>query len=86
VKFAFPGDNDTANDEKEDKMAQERSRHAQEPAEGSDEDVGAAGAERAGETDKDAEGPQPSQHTHEPAEGSEEDVEERGAEEAGENA
>jgi hypothetical protein len=41
VKFAFPGDNDTADDEKEDKMTQERSRHTQEPAEGSDEDVGA---------------------------------------------
>jgi hypothetical protein len=67
-------------------MSDERPQHTQEPAEGSDEDVGAAGAERAGETDKDAEGPQPSEHTEEPAEGSEEDVEARGAEEAGDNA
>ena len=85
MKFGFPGDNNTADDEKEDRMAEERPQHTQEPAEGSDEDVGAAGAERAGETDKDAEGPQPSQHTEEPAEGSEEDVEKRGAEEAGDN-
>ncbi|MDQ3286249.1 MAG: hypothetical protein M3P92_11240 [Actinomycetota bacterium] len=67
-------------------MSEERPQHTQEPAEGSDEVVGAAGAERAGETDKEAEGSQPSQHTQEPAEGSEEAVEERGAEEAGENA
>lgn len=67
-------------------MSEERPRHTQEPAEGSDEDVGAAGAERAGETDKDAEGPQPSQHPQEPAEGSEEDVEVHGAEEASDNA
>jgi hypothetical protein len=67
-------------------MTEERSRHTQEPAEGSDEDVGAAGAEQAGETDKGAEGPQPSEHTQEPAEGSEEDIEERGAEEAKDNA
>lgn len=66
-------------------MTEERPRHTQEPAEGSDEDVGAAGAERAGETDKNAEGPQPSRHPQEPAEGSKEDVEERGAEEAGDN-
>ncbi len=65
-------------------MAEERPRHTQEPAEGSDE--GVAGAERAGETDKAAEGPQPSQHSQEPAEGSEEDVEKRGAEEARDNA
>jgi hypothetical protein len=75
----------TADDKKEDRMAEERPRHTQEPAEGSDEDVGAAGAERAGETDKGAEGPQPAQHSQEPAEGSEEDVEKRGAEEARDN-
>jgi hypothetical protein len=85
VKFGFLGDNDTTDDEKEVRMVEERPRHTQEPAEGSVEDVDAAGAERAGETDKDAEGPQPSQHTQEPAEGSEENVEERGAEEAGDN-
>ena len=67
-------------------MAEERPQHTQEPAEGSDEDVEAAGAERAGETDKDAEGSQPAQHSQEPAEGSEEDVEKRGAEEAGDHA
>jgi hypothetical protein len=67
-------------------MAEERPQHTQEPAEGSDEDVGAAGAERARETDKGAEGAQPAQHSQEPAEGSDEDVEERGAEEAKNNA
>jgi hypothetical protein len=66
-------------------MAEERPRHTQEPAEGSDEDIGAAGAERAGKTDKNAEGPQPAQHSQEPAEGSEVDVEKRGAEEAKDN-
>jgi hypothetical protein len=76
----------TADDKKEYRMTEERPQHTQEPAEGSDEDVGAAGAERAGETDKNAEGTQPSQHTQEPAEGSDEDVEERGAEEAGDDA
>ena len=67
-------------------MAEERPQHTQEPAEGSDEDVEAAGAERAGETDKDAEGAQPSKHPDEPAEGGEEEVEARGAEKAGDNA
>jgi hypothetical protein len=67
-------------------MAEERPQHTQEPAEGSDEDVEAAGAERAGETDKDVEGSQPAQHPQEPAEGSEEDVEKRGAEKAGDKA
>ena len=85
MKFGFPEDNDTADDMKQDSMAKERPRYTQEPAEGSDEDVGAAGAEQAGETDKDAEGPQPSQHAQEPIEGSAENVEERGAEEAGDN-
>ena len=67
-------------------MTEEGPQHTQEPAEGSEEDVSAAGAERAGETDKDAEGPQPSQHTQEPTEGSEEDVEAGGAEEAEDDA
>ena len=67
-------------------MTEKRPQHTQEPAEGSDENVGAAGAERAGETDKDAEGAQPSRHPEEPAEGSEADVEARGAEKAGDNA
>jgi hypothetical protein len=37
---------------KEDKMSEERPQHPQEPAEGSDEDVEAAGAERAGKPTK----------------------------------
>jgi hypothetical protein len=76
----------TADDKKEDRMAEERPQHTQEPAEGSDEDIGAAGAKQARETDKGAEGAQPAQHSQEPAEGSDEDVEERGAEEARDNA
>lgn len=86
MEFGLPGDNYTADDEKENSMTEERPQHTQKPAEGSDEDVGAAGAERAGETDKDAEGAQPSQHPEEPAEGSEADVEAGGAEEAGDEA
>ncbi len=67
---------------KEGKMSEERAQHPQEPAEGSDEDVEASGAERAGETDKATEGPLPSQHPEEPAEGSEEDVNAAGADRA----
>jgi hypothetical protein len=66
-------------------MTEERAQHSQEPAEGSDEDVRAAGTERAGETDKDAEGARPSRHPQEPAEGGEEDVEARGAERSEDN-
>ena len=63
-------------------MTEERAEHPQEPAEGSQEDVeapGAEGSEKEGEgTTEDA--PKPGQHPQEPAEGSEEDVEEaRGA-------
>ncbi len=86
MELGFPGDIYTTDDKKEDNMTEERPQHTEEPAEGSDEDVDAAGAERAGETDKNAEEPQPSQHSQEPAEGSKEDVEARGAEEAGDNA
>ncbi len=64
-------------------MSEERTQHTQEPAEGADEDVKAKGAERAGETEKDAEGASPSQHTTEPAEGSDDAVDARGAERAG---
>jgi hypothetical protein len=66
-------------------MSEERTpqHHPQEPAEGGDEDVEAAGAQRAGETDKAAEGTGPSVHPEEPAEGSEEDVQAPGAEKAG---
>ncbi len=67
-------------------MSEERAQHPQEPAEGSDEDVQAAGAERAGDTDKDTdEGPRPSRHPEEPAEGSEEDVDATGAQRAEDN-
>jgi hypothetical protein len=66
-------------------MSEERTphQHPQEPAEGGDEDVEAAGAQRAGETDKTTEGTGPSGHPEEPAEGSEEDVQAPGAEKAG---
>jgi hypothetical protein len=66
-------------------MSEERTQHPQEPAEGSDEDVEAPGAERVRDTDKDAEGAQPSQHPVEPAEGSEEDIDAAGAERAGDS-
>jgi hypothetical protein len=66
-------------------MNEERVQHPQEPAGGSDEDVEAPGAERAGETNKDAEGAQPSQHPVDPAEGSEEDIGAAGAERVGDN-
>jgi hypothetical protein len=61
-------------------MSEKRSQHPQEPAEGSDEAVEAAGAELAGKNDEGAEGPRPSRHPEEPAEGGEEDVEAPGAE------
>jgi len=63
-------------------MSEERPQHTREPAEGSDEDVEAAGAQRAGETDKGAQRAQQSPHTEEPTEGSEEDVDTPGAEQA----
>ena len=66
-------------------MNEERVQHPQEPAEGSDEDIEAPGAERAGETNKVAEGAQPSQHPVCPAEGSEEDIGAAGAERVGDN-
>jgi len=66
----------------------EEQQHPQEPAEGSEEDVGAPGADRAGNDAGTAEGAgdeaRPSRHPAEPAEGSEEDVEAPGAERAGE--
>ena len=67
-------------------MSEERPQHTQEPAEGAEEDVGAAGAERAGSNEGksgNAGGEeQPSIHTQEPAEGGEEDVEAPGADRA----
>jgi hypothetical protein len=69
---------------KEGKMSEERAQHPQKPAEGSEEDVEASGAERTGETaEATEEGPLPSQHPKEPAEGSEEDVNAAGADRAG---
>ena len=64
-------------------MSEERPQHTQEPAEGSDEDVEAAGAQRAEEADEQAEERVTrTRHTQEPAEGSDEDVEKPGAEQA----
>ena len=71
-------------------MSEERPQHTQEPAEGTDEDVQAPGAERAagpkGGGDKEAgPGQHTRQHTQEPAEGSDEDVEVPGVERAGDS-
>ncbi len=68
---------------KEGKMSEERTQHPQEPAEGSEENVEASGAERAGQTDRVTEEPLPSRHPKEPAEGREEDVNAAGVEQAG---
>lgn len=69
-------------------MSEEQQRHSQEPAEGSEQDVGAPGADRAGNdtgtvesAGDEAEAPK---HPDEPAEGGEEDVQAPGAERAGE--
>ena len=71
-------------------MSEERPQHTREPAEGSDEDIGAPGAERAEgaqgpfqNTDEDDTTPP---HTREPAEGEDENVEAQGAERAGDGA
>ena len=68
-------------------MSEEQRQHPEEPAEGSEQDVGAPGAERAGtdaariaESAPDEAGP--SRHPTEPAEGGEESVEAPGAERA----
>ena len=63
-------------------MSEQRPQHTRELAEGSDQDVQATGAQRAGETDKGAHGAQQSPHTEEQAEGSEEEVDTSGAEQA----
>jgi hypothetical protein len=66
-------------------MSEERQQHPQEPAEGSEEDIGAPRVDRAG-ADRGAGGEAgPSRHPEEPAEGGEEDVETPGAERAGES-
>ena len=68
-------------------MAEQRAQHPQGPAEGSQEDVEAPGAEGPekgqGATE---DGPKPGEHPQEPAEGSEEDIEARGAEGPGNSA
>jgi hypothetical protein len=64
-------------------MTEERQQHPQEPAEGAEEDVGAPGADRAGDDRGVGGETRPSEHPEEPAEGSEEDVEAPGAERAG---
>ncbi len=68
-------------------MSEEQRQHPQEPAEGSEQDVGAPGADRAendpakiAESAPDDAGPY--RHPSEPAEGGEEDVEAPGAERA----
>jgi hypothetical protein len=60
-------------------VSEERPQHTQEPAEGSDEDVEAAGAE---EADEQTERITRTWHTHESAEGGDKDVEKPGAEQA----
>jgi hypothetical protein len=64
-------------------MSEERPQHPQQPAEGGEEDVGAPGAERAGDNRGVGGEAKPSEHPKEPAEGSEEDVEAPGAQRAG---
>ena len=70
-------------------MSDEQRQHPQEPAEGSEQDVGAPGAQRAENDARTTEGADgeagPSRHPEEPAEGGEEDVETPGAERAGES-
>jgi hypothetical protein len=71
-------------------MSEERQQHPQEPAEGAEEDVGAAGAERGGHDEGTAGNTggekNRSVHPQEPAEGSEEDVDTPGADRAGDGS
>jgi hypothetical protein len=67
-------------------MSEERQQHPQEPAEGGEEDVGAPGADRAGDDRGAGDEAKPSGHPEEPAEGSEEDVEAPGAERSGDGS
>lgn len=69
-------------------MSEERRQvHPQEPAEGSEEDVEAPGAEKAGEDRGTADGTSAEErsyeHPQEPAEGGEDEVEAPGAEKSG---
>jgi hypothetical protein len=69
-------------------MSDEQQQHPQEPAEGSEQDVGAPGADRAGNETRATEGAgdeaKAAKHPEEPAEGGEEDVGASGAVRAGE--
>jgi hypothetical protein len=71
-------------------MSEERPVHPREPAEGSEEDVGAPGADRAGDDRRTAEGEgeqaETSAHPQEPAEGSEEDGGAPGADRSGDGS
>ncbi|MDP8948923.1 MAG: hypothetical protein M3N00_01585 [Actinomycetota bacterium] len=71
-------------------MNEEREVHPKEPAEGSDQDAEAPGADRAGGEEGVAEnvdaGARSRQHPQEPAEGGEEDVGAPGAERAGDGS
>ena len=70
-------------------MSEERTEHPREPAEGSEQDVGAPGADRSGNVAGDTENTggeaRSSEHPTEPAEGGEDDVGAPGAERAGDN-
>jgi hypothetical protein len=67
-------------------MSEERQVHPQEPAEGSEQEAGAPGADRAGGEKRVAEGANDEARSHahpqEPAEGAEEDVRAAGTERA----
>jgi hypothetical protein len=75
---------------KEGRMSEERPVHPREPAEGSEEDVGAPGADRAGDDRRTAEGEgeqaETSAHPQEPVEGSEADVGAPGADRSGDGS
>jgi hypothetical protein len=69
-------------------MSEEKRIHPQEPAEGGDDEVEAAGADKPGQDRETAEGAsaqdRSGQHPQEPAEGGNEDVEAPGADKPGE--
>ena len=71
-------------------MSEDQRQHPQEPAEGSEQDVGAPGVERAekdaGKGESSGDEAEATRHPEEPAEGGEEDVEAPGAERAGESS
>lgn len=75
---------------KEGRLSEERPVHPREPAEGSEEDVGAPGADRAGDDEGTVEGEgeqaETSAHPQGPAEGSEEAVGAPGANRSGDSS